>query len=60
MKKVVRAKEVANMLSVCKATIYNWLKKGSFPEPIKIGDRVVGWPVDLIEKWLEEKGKRDG
>lgn len=55
MKKVVRVKEVANMLSICKATVYNWLKKGKFPQPIKIGDRVVGWPVELIEEWLEEK-----
>lgn len=35
---------------VCNATVYNWIKKGVIPRPIKIGGRVKGFKnSDLLE-----------
>lgn len=30
------------------ATIYNAVKEGLFPKPVKIGQRAVGWPLSDV------------
>jgi prophage regulatory protein len=36
-------------------TIYNWVRKGLFPEPVQIGPNKIGWYEDEIQKWLESR-----
>ena len=52
----MRMKEVLEMLSVSRSTLYLWMKKGVFPRPIAIGGPgtcVVRWRRSVIERWLE-------
>ena len=50
---IIRLKELIKILSVSKATIWRWRKSGSFPEPICLGNRVIGWRRETIENWIE-------
>lgn len=34
------------------ATIWRKVKEGSFPKPIKLGERITAWHMDDIEAWL--------
>ena len=34
------------------ATIWRKVKDGTFPKPIKLGDRITAWRLDDIEEWL--------
>ncbi len=34
-------------------TIYNWTRKGLFPEPVQIGPNKIGWYADEVSAWLE-------
>lgn len=34
-----------------RATIYRWIKNGSFPASIHIGGNSVGWPEEVICEW---------
>jgi prophage regulatory protein len=52
---VLRPHDVAKLLQVSKPTIYRWRADGTLPPSIKYGPKVVGWPVEVIEQWLEEK-----
>ena len=36
-------------------TIYNWTRKGLFPEPVQIGPNKIGWYADEVEAWLESR-----
>lgn len=36
------------------STIYEWMRKGKFPRPIKRG-RSVRWPSDEVYAWIEEQ-----
>lgn len=36
-------------------TIYNWTRKGLFPEPVQIGPNKIGWYEDEVEAWLESR-----
>jgi len=47
-----RVNELTKILSVSRASIYNWLNKGTFPKPIKISDSVTVWRKSDIEDWV--------
>jgi prophage regulatory protein len=34
------------------ATIWRKVKEGTFPQPVKLGERITAWRMDDIEKWL--------
>lgn len=60
-KRILRLPKV---LEVCggvgRSTLYDWMKKGDFPKPIKLGVRAVGWPEAEIEDWLESREAERG
>jgi predicted DNA-binding transcriptional regulator AlpA len=31
------------------------VKDGSFPPPIKLSERRIAWPEDVIDAWLDER-----
>lgn len=64
---LMRIGEVCDWLNVSKSTIYKWVKDGTFPSPIILGDDVGAknqasrWVKSEIEAWLNERprGKHD-
>ena len=54
-KKLFKATEVAEYLNVCKSQVYNLVKQGIIPKPIKLGKRGSAWLVSDIDAWLESK-----
>ena len=50
-----RVNELRKILSVSRASIYNWLNKGTFPKPIKISDSVTVWRKSDIEDWISSR-----
>ena len=36
-----------------RSTIYDWMKHGKFPQPVKLGERLVAWRESDINAWLE-------
>jgi prophage regulatory protein len=57
--KIIRKPVVTNKTGFSKSTLYNRIKDGSFPPPISLGERAVGFissEVDaIIQAWCEEK-----
>ena len=39
------------------ATIWRKVKDGSFPAPVKLGERITAWNMDSIEHWLAARHK---
>lgn len=54
-KRFYRINELAVMLSVSKSTIWNWVKKGSFPQAFKLAENTTAWRSVDIEKWIENR-----
>jgi predicted DNA-binding transcriptional regulator AlpA len=40
------------LLPASPATIWRKVKAGTFPKPVKLGDRITAWHMDDIESWL--------
>jgi prophage regulatory protein len=38
-----------------RSTVYNRISEGSFPTPISLGGRAVGWIEAEIQGWLEDR-----
>jgi len=51
---LIRISEVCRLVGVCRSTIYRWVSEGSFPQPVRIGDRAVRWRIEDIEAWRNE------
>ncbi len=52
-RRIVRMDEVSKLTGLARATIYKKVKDGSFPPPIRLGARAVGWRMSDIVTWLE-------
>lgn len=58
---VLRIKAACNKLGVSRATIYSWLNKrsdyydASFPRPLQLGARAVGWLASSLDEWIESR-----
>lgn len=50
---VLRLKQLENQLNLSRSSIYKMIADGTFPKPIKLGRRAVGWRAEDIEKWLD-------
>ena len=49
--RIVRRHEVSKLTGLAKATIYKKVADGSFPAPIRLGARSVGWHLSDIVGW---------
>ena len=52
---ILREGSVAQLIGVCGDTVRRWVKAGTFPPPIRLGPRALGWRVEEIEKWLASR-----
>ena len=42
------------------STLYKMMRAGQFPQPIKIGPRIVRWPESEIEAYLADRPRATG
>ena len=50
--KILRLKKVKDRTGLSRSTIYLRIQEGTFPRPINLGARAVGWIEHEIEAWL--------
>ena len=41
--RIIRLKEVIDSTGLARSTIYKYISEGTFPKPVSLGDRCVGW-----------------
>ena len=49
---ILRRKQVERRTGLSRSTIYLRIQEGTFPRPISLGARAVGWLENEIEAWL--------
>jgi len=52
---ILRLPAVIARTGLSRSTIYLRVSEGSFPEPVSLGDRAVGWIEAEIQDWLEKR-----
>lgn len=51
--KLIRRPEVESRTGLSRSTLYEWMKRGDFPLPVKLGTRLVAWRESDVTAWLE-------
>jgi prophage regulatory protein len=61
MNAILRLPGVKKSTGLSRSSIYDKMKRGEFPAPVKIGQRAVGWIEAEVEAWLKTRMQaRDG
>ncbi len=53
----IRIKELSEMLSISKSSIYRLVQENKFPKQIKLAERTAVWKLSAINDWVAEKEK---
>ena len=50
---ILRRKQVEARTGLARSTIYERIKAGTFPAPISLGEKAVGWIEAEVDAWLQ-------
>ena len=53
-KKLLKEKEVCELIGFSKSTLWRMVGRGDFPKPYKFGERMTRWNNWEIHMWLEK------
>lgn len=51
--KLLRIKDINKRFCIPTSTVWDWIKKGQFPKPIKLGKRFVVWKESELLAWID-------
>ncbi|WP_419923379.1 helix-turn-helix transcriptional regulator [Candidatus Poriferisodalis sp.] len=52
--------EVERLCGLSTSSLYRAMRRGDFPEPLRIGARAVRWRSDEIASWIEGRPRASG
>lgn len=53
--RLLRLRQVQELVPLSKATIYGMLKLDQFPRPVLLGRQCVAWRLSEIERWIRSR-----
>ncbi len=51
----IRLPRTMEISGLGRSTIWAYVKKGKFPAPIKLSERVTVWRLSVVNQWLTER-----
>ena len=58
--RIIRLRDVMSATGLARSTIYKYIGENTFPKPVSLGDRCVGWVESEVHDWvLARIEKRD-
>ena len=60
MNKILRLPDVMEKVGLKRSSIYAYVQKNAFPQPVLLGARAVGWKSDEIDAWIEQRAEMRG
>ncbi|WP_428440085.1 helix-turn-helix transcriptional regulator [Photobacterium sagamiensis] len=55
----LKAEKLLSIMDVCmlvgrdRRTLWCWVRDGKFPQPLRTGNKTLGWRVSTYEGWLQ-------
>ncbi len=50
--RIIRLSEVLANTGLARSSVYRYVAEGSFPKPVSLGDRAVGWVESEVQEWV--------
>ena len=62
--RIFRLQDVITATGLSRSTLYKYISEGTFPKPVSLGDRCVGWVDSEVHDWIlariEERDQAEG
>ena len=62
--RIIRLRDVMSATGLARSTIYKYIGENTFPKPVSLGDRCVGWVESEVNDWvlarIEERDQQIG
>jgi prophage regulatory protein len=58
--RLLRLPAVLARVGLSRSTIYNRISEGTFPAPVRLGERSVAWLEQSIDQWIEDRVVESG
>jgi len=58
--KILRLPEVMTTTGLGRSSVYAFVAQNTFPRPIRLGERAVGWKSDEVNTWIEQRAELRG
>jgi len=55
--KILKLPDVMVATALSRSSIYDFIKRGKFPAPIKLSERAVGWLASEVDGWLTQRAE---
>ena len=52
---ILRRKQVEARTGLSRSTLYARIKAGTFPAPVSLGPRAVGWIESDVQRWVSDR-----
>jgi prophage regulatory protein len=52
----VTVRHVARRFGVSPSSIWRWVKRGKFPEPVRLGENCTRWRMSDLHEWENRQG----
>ena len=53
--RIIRLSEVLKMTGLGRSTMYKYVSEDTFPKPVPLGERCVGWVESEVLDWIADK-----
>ena len=53
--RIYRRPDVENLVGLSRSTLYAMMAEGTFPKPVKLGKRAVGWHERDVLAWIQSR-----
>ncbi|MBV7515874.1 AlpA family transcriptional regulator [Pseudomonas sp. PDM25] len=50
--RIIRLKDVIDSTGLARSTIYKYIADSTFPKPVSLGERCVGWVEGEVHDWI--------
>lgn len=54
---MLRLQELIKKTGLSRSSIYRYVAKGNFPQPVQLGERTIAWVESEVDDWLMAKIK---
>jgi prophage regulatory protein len=53
--RILRLRDVRERTGLATSSVYDLIKRGNFPRPVRISARSVGWPENEIDDFIADR-----
>jgi prophage regulatory protein len=51
---ILRLPDVIRVTGLSRSSVYEKARRGQFPKSVRISERVIGWRIGEVRRWLRE------